>query len=89
MEALERHAPPKAAPLGDIEQLLGACDLVKFAKAGSTDDEAVRALESAEAVVLATSIPVPAADEPFPVIPIAGEHADGEAAGSRTESAGG
>ncbi len=89
LEALGRHAPRRGAPLRDLEQLLGAWDLVKFAKAGSTEAEAAAALSSAEALVLATSIPVPPEDQPFAVIPISGESAEGDQAASHQESAGG
>lgn len=89
MEALDRHASRPAAPLRDIEQLLASCDLVKFAKAGSTQAEASAALGSAEALVLATSIPVPPADQPFAIMPISDESAEGDQTASRQEGAGG
>src|SRR5260370_18880350 len=50
LEALERHAPRKAAPLRDIEQLFGAWDLVKFAKAGPTEAATTASTGTAEAL---------------------------------------
>jgi hypothetical protein len=55
IDALGDKAPHLAAADGDVVRFLVETDLVKFAKAGSTDEDARAALDQAEAIVLSTT----------------------------------
>jgi hypothetical protein len=42
----------------EVPRFFADCDLVKFAKAGSTDEAALKALDAAQAIVLSTAAPL-------------------------------
>ena len=42
----------------EVPRFFGDCDLVKFAKAGSTDAAALAALDAAQSIVLSTAAPL-------------------------------
>jgi hypothetical protein len=58
LEELGRRAPHLTAAGDEVPLFFGDCDLVKFAKAGSTDANALTALEAAQAIVLSTAAPL-------------------------------
>jgi hypothetical protein len=58
LEELARRAAHLTIDSGEVPRFLADTDLVKFAKAGSTDAAALRALEAAQAIVLSTAAPL-------------------------------
>lgn len=58
LNQLVAHAPHLSAPDGEVARFLADTDLVKFAKAGSTDAAANGALDAAQAIVLSTAKPL-------------------------------
>jgi len=58
MSELEKRAPHLAIPDGEVARFLGDTDLVKFARTGSTDEAALKALDAAQAIVLSTAAPL-------------------------------
>jgi hypothetical protein len=58
VDQLALKASHLSDPLGDVVRFLHDTDLVKFAKAGSTDEAALRSLEAAQAIVLSTAAPL-------------------------------
>ncbi len=61
LDELARRAPHLTANDADVPRFFADCDLVKFAKAGSTDAAANAALDAAQAIVLSTAAPLEAA----------------------------
>jgi hypothetical protein len=61
VDQLARRAPAEAAPDGRVARFLAESDLVKFAKAGSTDEAARAALDAAEEIVRRTTATAAAA----------------------------
>lgn len=55
LDELGRRAPHLTQANADVPRFFGDCDLVKFAKAGSTDGAALDALEAAQSIVLSTA----------------------------------
>jgi hypothetical protein len=58
LEELARRAAHLTGDGGEVPRFLADTDLVKFAKAGSTDAAALGALEAAQAIVLSTAAPL-------------------------------
>jgi hypothetical protein len=58
LDELTRRAPHLATDGGEVPRFLADTDLVKFAKAGSTDAAALLALDAAQAIVLSTAAPL-------------------------------
>jgi hypothetical protein len=58
LDELARRAPHLASADGEVPRFLADTDLVKFAKAGSTDPAALAALDAAQAIVLSTAAPL-------------------------------
>jgi hypothetical protein len=58
LDELGRRAEHLVSEDAEVPRFLRACDLVKFAKAGSTDAGALDALEAAQAIVLSTAAPL-------------------------------
>jgi hypothetical protein len=55
---LQHKAPHLCEPGGEVVRFLQETDLVKFAKAGSTDAAALAMLDAAQAIVLSTAAPL-------------------------------
>ncbi|MDB4970021.1 MAG: hypothetical protein JWN44_5710 [Myxococcales bacterium] len=60
LDELGRRAEHLVGEGGELRRFFADCDLVKFAKAGSTDATAVGALDAGQAIVLSTSAPLEA-----------------------------
>jgi hypothetical protein len=58
LDELSRRAAHLTVEGGEVPRFLSDTDLVKFAKAGSTDSAALRALDAAQAIVLSTAAPL-------------------------------
>jgi hypothetical protein len=58
VDELVRRAAHLTAEGAEVPRFFADCDLVKFAKAGSTDAAALAALVAAQAIVLATAAPL-------------------------------
>ncbi len=58
LDELKRRAEHLVAEGAEVPRFFGDCDLVKFAKAGSTDAAALGALDAAQAIVLSTAAPL-------------------------------
>jgi hypothetical protein len=58
LDELSRRAAHLTAAGADVPRFFADCDLVKFAKAGSTDGDALLALDAAQAIVLSTAAPL-------------------------------
>ena len=58
LDELKTRAEHLVADGAEVPRFFGACDLVKFAKAGSTDAAALAALDAAQAIVLSTAAPL-------------------------------
>jgi hypothetical protein len=58
LDELGRRAAHLTVDGGEVPRFLADTDLVKFAKAGSTDPAAARALDAAQAIVLSTAAPL-------------------------------
>jgi hypothetical protein len=58
LDQLNAKAAHLTDPQGEVARFLGATDLVKFAKAGSTDEGATRLLDAAQAIILSTAAPL-------------------------------
>lgn len=58
LDALTLRAPHLAEPGGQVARFLDETDLIKFAKTGSSDEAALRALDAAQAIVLSTAKPL-------------------------------
>ena len=58
LDELARRAAHLVADGAEVPRFFGDCDLVKFAKAGSTDAAALAALDAAQAIVLSTAAPL-------------------------------
>jgi hypothetical protein len=55
---LQLKAPHLCEPGSEVLRFLSDTDLVKFAKAGSTDDAALKGLDAAQSIVLSTAAPL-------------------------------
>jgi hypothetical protein len=55
MDELQKRAPHLAIPDGEVVRFLNDTDLVKFARTGSSDEAALKILDTAEAIVLSTA----------------------------------
>lgn len=58
LDELATRAAHLTAAGGEVPRFFADCDLVKFAKAGSTDQAALAALDAAQAIVLSTAAPL-------------------------------
>jgi len=58
LDELARRAPHLVAESAEVPRFFADCDLVKFAKAGSTDAAALLALDAAQSIVLSTAAPL-------------------------------
>jgi hypothetical protein len=58
LDELSRRAEHLTASGAQVPRFFAECDLVKFAKAGSTDSAALAALDAAQALVLSTAAPL-------------------------------
>jgi hypothetical protein len=58
LDELARRAEHLTAPGAEVPRFFGDGDLVKFAKAGSTDEAAHAGLDAAQAIVLSTAAPL-------------------------------
>ena len=58
IDALGARAPHLVEPGSAVVRFLDETDLVKFAKTGSTDGDALKALDAAESIVLSTAAPL-------------------------------
>ncbi|HWE29159.1 MAG TPA: hypothetical protein VHB97_14220, partial [Polyangia bacterium] len=58
LDELEQRAEHLVADGAEVPRFFASCDLVKFAKAGSTDAAALTALDAAQAIVLSTAAPL-------------------------------
>ncbi len=58
LDELTRRAPHLTTDGGEVPRFLADTDLVKFAKAGSTEGGATLALDAAQAIVLSTAAPL-------------------------------
>lgn len=58
LDELKGRAPHLTTAEAEVPRLFGDSDLVKFAKAGSTDQAALAALDTAQAIVLSTAAPL-------------------------------
>lgn len=58
LDELAGRAPHLVSDGAEVPRFFGECDLVKFAKAGSTDAAALAALDAAQAIVLSTAAPL-------------------------------
>jgi len=58
LDELTRRAEHLVTPGAEVPRFFASCDLVKFAKAGSTDAGALAALDAAQAIVLSTAAPL-------------------------------
>ena len=59
LDELQARAPSTwSARPSEVPRFFARCDLVKFAKAGSTDAAALAALDAAQAIVLSTAAPL-------------------------------
>jgi hypothetical protein len=58
LDELKKRAEHLVGDGAEVPRFFGDCDLVKFAKAGSTDQAALAALDAAQAIVLSTAAPL-------------------------------
>jgi hypothetical protein len=58
LDELGRRAPHLTAAGDEVPLFFADADLVKFAKAGSNDGNALLALDAAQAIVLSTAAPL-------------------------------
>jgi hypothetical protein len=58
LDQLQQRAAHLAAADGEVARFVAETDLVKFAKAGSTDEAAAKGLDAAQAIVLSTAAPL-------------------------------
>jgi hypothetical protein len=58
LDELTRRAEHLVTPGAEVPRFFADCDLVKFAKAGSTDGGALNALEAAQSIILSTAAPL-------------------------------
>jgi hypothetical protein len=58
LDELKVRAEHLVGSAEEVPRFFSACDLVKFAKAGSTDAAALAALDAAQAIVLSTAAPL-------------------------------
>jgi len=58
LDELKKRAEHLVTEGAEVPRFFGDCDLVKFAKAGSTDAAALAALDAAQAIVLSTAAPL-------------------------------
>jgi hypothetical protein len=58
LDELQKRAEHLVQQGGEVPRFFSSCDLVKFAKAGSTDAAALQALDAAQAIVLSTAAPL-------------------------------
>jgi hypothetical protein len=58
IDELKRRAEHLVTDGAEVPRFFADCDLVKFAKAGSTDGAALGALDAAQAIVLSTAAPL-------------------------------
>jgi len=58
LDELTRRAEHLVTEGAEVPRFFSSCDLVKFAKAGSTDAAALAALDAAQAIVLSTAAPL-------------------------------
>jgi oxygen tolerance protein BatD len=58
LDELSKRAAHLVGEGAEVPRFFGDCDLVKFAKAGSTDEAALQALDAAQAIVLSTAAPL-------------------------------
>src|SRR5439155_551442 len=58
LDELKKRAEHLVTEGAEVPRFFASCDLVKFAKAGSTDAAALAALDAAQAIVLSTAAPL-------------------------------
>ncbi|MGZ3406724.1 MAG: hypothetical protein ACXVAN_09810 [Polyangia bacterium] len=58
LDELQKRAEHLVTEGAEVPRFFASCDLVKFAKAGSTDAAALAALDAAQAIVLSTAAPL-------------------------------
>jgi hypothetical protein len=58
LDELKKRAEHLVTEGAEVPRFFSTCDLVKFAKAGSTDAAALAALDAAQAIVLSTAAPL-------------------------------